>query len=88
MERTKVLVIGGGAAGMTSALDLAAQGVEVFLIEKEADIGGRAAEYCCKATDECNRCSACLVLQQKDKVAQDPLIQVFTNASIKEFRGR
>lgn len=85
MERKKVLVIGGGAAGMTSALDLAAQGVEVFLVEKAADIGGRAAEYCCKATDECNRCAACLVLQQKEKVAQEPLIQVLSNASIKEF---
>jgi heterodisulfide reductase subunit A len=70
---------------MTSALDLAARGVEVFLVEKAADIGGRAAEYCCKATDECNRCAACLVLQQKDKVAQEPLIQVLRNATVKEF---
>jgi len=85
LDRKKVLVIGGGAAGMTSALDLAAQGVEVFLVEKAADIGGRAAEYCCKATDECNRCAACLVLQQKEKVAQEPLIQVLSNASIEEF---
>ncbi len=50
MERKKALVIGAGAAGMTSALDLAARGVEVFLVEKGSDIGGRAAEYCCKAT--------------------------------------
>jgi heterodisulfide reductase subunit A len=85
LERKKALVIGAGAAGMTSALDLAARGVDVFLVEKAADIGGRAAEYCCKATDECNRCAACLVLQQKDKVAQEPLIQVFRNASVKEF---
>jgi heterodisulfide reductase subunit A len=85
LERKKALVIGAGAAGMASALDLAARGVEVFLVEKEADIGGRAAEYCCKATDECNRCSACLVLQQKNKVAQEPLIQVLCNASVKEF---
>ena len=72
-------------AGMTSALDLAARGVEVFLVEKGTDIGGRAAEYCCKATDECNRCAACLVLQQKDKVTQEPLIQVYRNASVKAF---
>ncbi len=85
MEQKKVMVIGGGAAGMTSALDLAAQGAEVFLIEKAADIGGRAASYCCKATDECNRCAACLVLQQKDRVVRESLIQVFNNATIKEF---
>lgn len=85
MENKKVLVIGGGTAGMSSALDLAERGVEVVLIEKENEIGGRAAEYCCKATDECNRCAACLVLQQKDKVAQEPLIQVYANAGVKEI---
>lgn len=84
LERKKVLVIGGGTAGMTSALDLAERGVEVFLVEKEKKIGGKAADYCCKATDECNRCAACLVLQQKDKIAQEPLIQVLTSAQVKE----
>jgi len=34
------LVIGGGLAGMTSALDLAEQGYSVFLVEKEAALGG------------------------------------------------
>ena len=48
---------------------MAERGVEVVLVEKKRD-GGRAATYCCKATDECNRCAACLVLQQKEKVLQ------------------
>ncbi|KUK35911.1 MAG: FAD-dependent pyridine nucleotide-disulfide oxidoreductase, partial [Thermacetogenium phaeum] len=68
MEKKRVLVIGGGTAGMTSALEMAERGIEVILIEKEKEIGGRAATYCCKATDECNRCAACLVLQQRDDV--------------------
>jgi heterodisulfide reductase subunit A len=34
------LVIGGGLAGMTAALDLAAQGFITHLIEKENDLGG------------------------------------------------
>lgn len=85
MEKKRVLVIGGGTAGMTSALEMAERGVEVILIEKENDIGGRAATYCCKATDECNRCAACLVLQQKDKVFQEPNIQVFTNARVTDI---
>ncbi len=34
------LVIGGGLAGMTAALDLAAQGFPVHLLEKEAELGG------------------------------------------------
>jgi heterodisulfide reductase subunit A len=85
LGRKKVLIIGGGTAGMTGALDLAARGVGIFLVEKAGDIGGRAAGYCCKATDECNRCAACLVLQQRERVIREPLIQVFCNASIKEF---
>lgn len=85
MKRKTVLVIGGGTAGMTSALEMAERDVEVILIEKEAEIGGRAAEYCCKATVECNRCAACLVLQQKDKVMQEPKIRVYTNARVKEI---
>jgi len=76
LDRKTVLVIGGGTAGMTSALEMAARDVEVVLVEKEAEIGGRAATYCCKATDECNRCAACLVLQQKEKVLQEPKVRV------------
>jgi heterodisulfide reductase subunit A len=36
-----VLVIGGGVAGMRAALDLEAQGLKVYLIEKESRLGGR-----------------------------------------------
>ncbi len=85
MEKKKVLVIGGGAAGMTSALEMAERGIEVILVEKETEIGGRAATYCCKATDECNRCAACLVLQQRDQVMQNPNIRIYTNAQVKEI---
>jgi heterodisulfide reductase subunit A2 len=36
------LVVGGGLAGMTSAMGLANQGFEVHLVEKDADLGGMA----------------------------------------------
>ncbi|MGD2156740.1 MAG: FAD-dependent oxidoreductase [Anaerolineales bacterium] len=39
--KSAALVIGGGAAGMTSALSLAEQNYEVHLIEKEAELGGK-----------------------------------------------
>ncbi|MFW9828697.1 MAG: FAD-dependent oxidoreductase [Candidatus Thorarchaeota archaeon] len=39
-----VLIIGAGIAGMNAALDLANQGIKVFLIEKEATIGGKMAQ--------------------------------------------
>lgn len=39
-----VLVVGGGIAGMQSALDLAEMGFSVYLVEKEASIGGAMAQ--------------------------------------------
>ena len=38
------LVIGGGVAGMTAALELAEQGFDVHLVEKEKELGGLAAK--------------------------------------------
>jgi heterodisulfide reductase subunit A-like polyferredoxin len=39
-----VLVVGGGIAGMQSALDLASSGYYVYLLEKKASIGGVMAQ--------------------------------------------
>ena len=39
-----VLIIGAGIAGMNAALDLANQGFIVYLVEKEATIGGKMAQ--------------------------------------------
>ena len=36
------LVVGGGVAGMTSALSMAEQGFEIYLVEKDTDLGGMA----------------------------------------------
>lgn len=45
LQRVKVtpqaLVIGGGIAGMTSSLSLADQGFEVYLVEREKELGGK-----------------------------------------------
>ncbi|MDY0004623.1 MAG: FAD-dependent oxidoreductase, partial [Polyangia bacterium] len=38
----KALVVGGGLAGMTAALSIARQGHEVYLVEKEPELGGMA----------------------------------------------
>ncbi len=38
-----ILVIGGGMAGMTTALEAAEAGIEVVLVEKESYLGGRVA---------------------------------------------
>jgi heterodisulfide reductase subunit A len=40
----RAMVIGGGVAGISSALDLADQGIETILVEKEQTIGGAMAQ--------------------------------------------
>jgi heterodisulfide reductase subunit A len=39
----KTLIIGGGVAGLSAAIDLAEQGFEVHLVEKSPTIGGKMA---------------------------------------------
>ena len=48
----RVAVIGGGVAGMQTALRLAEQGVEPVIIEKEAELGGNCLLYTSDAADE------------------------------------
>ncbi len=38
------MVIGGGVAGISAALDLADMGIKTYLVEKELSIGGRMAQ--------------------------------------------
>ena len=45
MPSQSVLVIGGGLAGLASAVALAEAGVEVQLCEKRPHLGGRATSY-------------------------------------------
>jgi heterodisulfide reductase subunit A len=39
-----IAIIGGGVAGITAALDLADSGYKVYLIERNAKLGGKVAE--------------------------------------------
>ena len=45
MSSQSVLVIGGGLAGLASAVALAEAGLEVRLFEKRPHLGGRATSY-------------------------------------------
>lgn len=82
MQKPKVLVIGGGTAGMTSALEAATGGFQVYLVEKAAQLGGWAYTYCCKAVDKCAKCSACLIPQNRMHVEKSPLITVFYDSKV------
>jgi heterodisulfide reductase subunit A len=42
--KKEVLIVGAGISGMNAALDLANQGILVYLVEKEPTIGGKMAQ--------------------------------------------
>ncbi|ORJ59273.1 FAD-dependent oxidoreductase [Geothermobacter hydrogeniphilus] len=78
------LVIGGGLAGMTSALNMADQGFEVYLVEKDSDLGGmaRRLHYTLEGMDV-----QAHLQQLIRKVYRNPLIHVATDAEIREVSG-
>lgn len=78
------LVIGGGIAGMTCALSIANQGHDVFLVEKDTDLGGMARRL--YSTLEGLDVQAYL-RDLVRKVYQHPLIHVHTDATITEATG-
>lgn len=80
----KALVVGAGIAGMTSALSIANQGYEVYLIEKEAELGGMARRI--QRTLEGLDVQAYLRALIR-KVYQHPLIHVYAGAGITATAG-
>jgi heterodisulfide reductase subunit A len=78
------LVVGGGIAGMTCALSIANQGHEVYLLEKDAELGGKARRihYTLEGMDV-----QAYLGDLIRKVYQNPLIQVYTEAIITEASG-
>jgi heterodisulfide reductase subunit A len=78
------LVIGGGMAGMTAALELARQGFEVYLVEKEAELGGnmRRLHYLLEGQDPRK-----MLKETIEDVLQNPKVHIFTNAEVTEFEG-
>lgn len=79
------VVIGGGIAGMTSALSLANQGFETHLVEKEAELGGmHRSLYKVFPTNK----DAAQVLNQKvEAVKGHKNIRLHTSAAIKDIEG-
>lgn len=87
MEYKNVLVVGSGISGVASALELANAGVSVYLMEREAVVGGHSASFCCKATDICAKCSACVVYDKIKEAVTHPRIKLLTNATVKRLSG-
>ncbi len=74
------LVVGGGIAGMQTALDLADQGYQVALVEKEASIGGKmiALSKVFPTLD----CCSCITTPKMSAVAHHENIQLFTYCEV------
>ena len=67
----KVLIIGGGIAGLTAAWELARLDVDVELVEKSPFLGGHAIQFCCKAAEACQKCNACSVEKRLLEVIEE-----------------
>ncbi len=80
-----VLVIGGGVAGISAALELANAGLHVFLVERRPTIGG----YMALLTDvfPTNDCSICVLAPKMTDVYNHPLITLYTYSEILNVDG-
>lgn len=74
------LVIGGGIAGLESALNLAEMGHNVLIVEKDLSIGGKMI-HLSKVFPTLD-CSACITTPKVSEVARHPKITILTYAEI------
>jgi heterodisulfide reductase subunit A-like polyferredoxin len=80
----KALVIGGGLAGMTSALAITDQGYDVYLVEKEKELGGNLKNiYWTPEGDDVQAYMRSII----EKVEKHPHITIYTNATIEKVDG-
>ncbi len=78
------VVIGGGIAGMESAVTLADMGFDVALVEKEASIGGKMI-LLSKVFPTLD-CSSCISTPKMAAVANHPRITLFTYSNVKSVK--
>jgi len=79
------LVVGGGIAGITAALELADAGNHVYLVEREASIGGHMAQL--DKTFPTLDCSACILTPKMVDVDQHDNITLLTWSEVEELDG-
>lgn len=81
----RVLVVGGGVAGIQAALDIADAGVKVVMVERNQSIGGRMAQL--DKTFPTLDCSACILTPKMVQVAQHPNITLHTYSEVESVAG-
>ncbi|MDD4343777.1 MAG: CoB--CoM heterodisulfide reductase iron-sulfur subunit A family protein [Eubacteriales bacterium] len=85
LQNNRVLIIGGGVAGIQAALDSAEMGYHVDLIEKSPSLGGDMAKL--DKTFPTNDCSMCILAPRLVSVARHPNINVLTSTNVMEITG-
>jgi quinone-modifying oxidoreductase, subunit QmoA len=85
-QHTSVLVVGGGIAGITAAVESAELGREVFLVEKAPSLGGRVAamkQYFPKLCPP-----YCGLEINYRRIKENPRITVFTSTEVEKIEGQ
>ncbi len=81
----RALVIGGGIAGISAALDLADMNIETYLVEKSPTIGGHMAQL--DKTFPTMDCSICIEAPKMVDVGKNENIELLTYSEVKEVEG-
>ncbi|MCX5891566.1 MAG: CoB--CoM heterodisulfide reductase iron-sulfur subunit A family protein [Deltaproteobacteria bacterium] len=81
----RALVLGGGVAGLKSALELAERGLPVTLVEKSPFLGGQVAQL--QRLAPYGETAAEVINELTSAVLQHPAITVLTCARVEEFAG-
>jgi heterodisulfide reductase subunit A len=81
----RAMVVGGGVAGIQSALDLANSGYEVILVERSPSIGGHMIQL--SETFPTLDCSQCILTPKMVDVSKHPKITLMTYSEIQDVSG-
>lgn len=79
------LIVGGGIAGISAALELANAGYHVYLVEREPSIGGHMAQL--DKTFPTLDCSACILTPKMVDVGQHPNITLWSWSEVENVSG-
>ena len=79
------LVVGGGIAGITTALELADAGFPVHVVEREPSIGGHMAQF--DKTFPTLDCAACILTPKMNEVGTHPNITLHTWSEVTNVSG-
>jgi len=81
-----ILVVGGGIAGITAAVEAAEVGYDVVIVEKEAYLGGRVAQLNKYFPKLCP--PACGLEINFQRIKNNPRIRFFTLAEVEKISGQ